>query len=65
MEVTISIATIFKIMGLIPIGMFVSLFTLWPINDRPASKTRKIVFAVIMLVIATLMFGPLSFNFTR
>jgi hypothetical protein len=65
MEATLSMTMIAKVVALIPIALFVAMLTLWPINDQPVSRTQKTIFAVVMLVIAALMFGHLSINFTR
>ena len=64
MSITLSLMMIGKIIFAIFGEGFLALMCLWPINDKPTSKTQFVVFAVISLVFLGWLFNWYHINFT-
>lgn len=61
MIITISASAVAKVIAAVALASVSSLFFLWPINDRPTSKTQVVLWIVFNVVVCSLLFGNLTF----
>jgi hypothetical protein len=63
--ITISLATVglalMKMCVLLFIMAIGAMIILWPVNDKPVSKTQKVIFAVYSICAALTVFGVIRF----
>lgn len=53
---------ILKFMAVVISMLFGGMIILWPINDKPVSKTQKAIFAVFSVSVAAMIFGVIQFT---
>lgn len=63
--IEVSIASLFivvvKLLGLIVVAIFSAVIVLWPVSEQPVSKTQKVIFAIVNIIAALIMFGVIKF----
>ena len=64
--ITISFAGLFivvvKLLGLLVVAAFSAVIVLWPVSEQPVSKTQKVIFAIVNIIAALIMFGIVKFT---
>ena len=63
--ITISLAGFLLVLAkMVAVGLimlFSAIIILWPINDQKVSKTQKVIYAVVNVAAALVMFGIVKF----
>lgn len=52
--------TVAKLMCLIVVAAFSALTVLWPVSKQPISKTQKVIFAILNVIMALFLFGAIK-----
>lgn len=64
MTIAITFMFIVKLCAAIAAEGFLAMFCLWPINDKPTSKTQFVVFGIISLIFLGWFFNWYHINFS-